>query len=706
MKTLTIIAVLLGVASMQAQAQELALILEQRRSERKVVQAAKMRGASVHASAADSLVLVNLYNRTQGAGWTENTGWLTGAVRTWYGVTLDSGGRVTGLGLDGNGLAGTLPDSLGALDSLRALRMADNFLSGDIPPSVGSLSRLQTLSLWANRLSGSIPASLGRLERLRDLLLFDNALSGSIPDSLGKLATLDRLWLDFNDLDGPIPDSLGNLVLLTEFFVDANRLSGPLPAALSGMKRVISLYAGYNNLDGSVPSELRSLSLLQNLSLAGNDHTGPVPNAVAQIPNLVKLLLAGNQLSGSIPAELRMRTKLTTLDLARNQLTGAIPQEIGMIGQLRVLDLSHNQLSGPVPGSLGWATALTTLHLAGNQLSGGLPSSLGNLNRMESLDLAGNMLDGGIDPVYSMTRLRTMRLAGNNFSGALGTGFGFLPLVAEIDLSDNAFSGTLEDMFKRKVYATVVDVSGNMLEGRVPSSITQSAQLTDLRMARNSLEALPHLAALTRLDTLEVAHNRLTFEDLEPNAGVASGHFGYAPQDSVETELSHDGAELVFSVRAGGSQSQHQWYRDGTTIAGANTDTLRIPVSDPDADYHCVITNPLLPALTLTSRVRHSTDSPTTLEPPAWTGAFALHPNFPNPFSDGTVIVLELPRELHATVTVHDLLGRAVLRMIDRKLPPGRHELSVSGASLAPGTYVYRVTAGQFRAARTMVLIR
>lgn len=34
----------------------------------------------------DSLALVDLYNSTDGAHWTNNSGWLKGSVSSWFGV--------------------------------------------------------------------------------------------------------------------------------------------------------------------------------------------------------------------------------------------------------------------------------------------------------------------------------------------------------------------------------------------------------------------------------------------------------------------------------------------------------------------------------------------------------------------------------------------------------------------------------------------
>tara|TARA_B110000967_G_C18556654_1_gene398077 strand:+ start:233 stop:508 length:276 start_codon:yes stop_codon:yes gene_type:complete len=66
--------------------------------------------------------LIALYNSTDGANWTDNTGWL-GAVGTecsWFraGCYADSDKSVSSLSFWKNGLNGTIPSELGNLTKL------------------------------------------------------------------------------------------------------------------------------------------------------------------------------------------------------------------------------------------------------------------------------------------------------------------------------------------------------------------------------------------------------------------------------------------------------------------------------------------------------------------------------------------------------------------------------------------------------------
>ncbi len=129
----------------------------------------------------DREILVALYIATNGLNWTDNTNWLSDApLDEWYGVTTDSGGRVT------------------------ELELSSNLLNGEIPAELGSLSNLQLLSLWGNQLSGEIPAELGNLSNLQLLTLIDNpGLSGSLPGSFTGLSALIWLYLWDTELCAP-----------------------------------------------------------------------------------------------------------------------------------------------------------------------------------------------------------------------------------------------------------------------------------------------------------------------------------------------------------------------------------------------------------------------------------------------------------------------------------------------------------------------
>jgi hypothetical protein len=138
--------------------------------------------------------LLDLYNNTDGANWTNKTGWnQNNDPCNWYGVACSAGtsGYVTAINLSHNSLSGPLPTRIGSFSYMTYLNLAGNSLNGNLPFTLGNLSRLEILYLQANRLTGTIPTELGSLSSLNILHLGANSLTGAIPTELGNLGRTD-----------------------------------------------------------------------------------------------------------------------------------------------------------------------------------------------------------------------------------------------------------------------------------------------------------------------------------------------------------------------------------------------------------------------------------------------------------------------------------------------------------------------------------
>ncbi len=320
----------------------------------------------------DSLALVDLYNATDGANW-EDFAWdLSQPIDTWYEVELNADGCVKWLTLDEQGLTGTLPASLGTMQSLTHLDLFRNNLTGTIPPELGNLSNMQYMDLNHNQFSGIIPIELCNLSNLR------------------------RLNLSSNQLTGTIPACLGNLSLMTNISLGANQLSGSIPSELGNLSKLLHLNLNHNQLTGAIPSQLGNLAKLRNLRVDNNQITGQIPPEIGQLGLLTLFYAHRNQLSGAIPAELGNLTNLVRLYLYTNNLSGSIPPEMGNMTNLKYLHLSNNDFTGELPGELGNLTKLIYLRVATNDLSGCYDSNLLNLcNQLNSATNTNSAISNG-----------------------------------------------------------------------------------------------------------------------------------------------------------------------------------------------------------------------------------------------------------------------------------------------------------------------
>jgi hypothetical protein len=318
---------------------------------------------------AECEALVELYHSTGGEYWVNRNNWLTTSTPSdWFGVEVTDG-HVTRLSLAYNGLAGSLPAKLGALDHLEWLDLSHNALAGSLPPSLGSI-RFQArpghkaaLDLSFNQIRGELPAELGAL-RLR---------------GEGEA----RLDLSHNCLSGPIPAAFGAIELVSDgpvlFDLSSNQIEGPLPAGIGSLKLI-----GAN-------------THLKTLDLARNVITGTLPTSLGDLGAIGRVDLSHNQLSGAIPPELGRLRELHTLNLSDNNLTGSIPPELAALTwttrlPFTLLDLSRNRLHGAVPAALGQLRGLWALDLSRNALAGELPPALIQLQDTRRLDLGYNAL--------------------------------------------------------------------------------------------------------------------------------------------------------------------------------------------------------------------------------------------------------------------------------------------------------------------------
>jgi hypothetical protein len=246
-----------------------------------------------------------------------------------------------------------------------------------------------------------------------------------------------------------------------------------------------------------------------------------------------------------------------------NWLSGPVSSWFGVTvsaGRVAVLNLSNNGLSGPIPSSVGGLTALTSLQLFGNQLSGSVPTQLGDLTNLTSLGLEQNQL-----------------------SGTIPSSLGNLSILVELTLS------------------------GNQLTDSVPTTFVNLSNLQTLNIQSNRMDQFPDLSGLSALATLNISNNRFTFEDIEPNVGVPSSSFTYAPQDSVgsyETRVLTEGSSTTLTVTVGGTSNTYQWLKNGNAISGATSAALTFSslVAPDSGVYSCSIGNTLATALTLHSR--------------------------------------------------------------------------------------------------------
>ena len=502
--------------------------------------------ADVDPGTGDRAALVEFYNATNGADWTNNANWLGDVpIGQWRGVETDGSGRVTKLDLSGNRLVGPIPPGLARLTSLVELTLSNNRLNGRIPEKLAGLSNLSGLHLEANELHGPIPAELGQLSELDTLYLGGNSLSGTIPAELGNLSNLVGLGLRNNRLTGTIPPELGSLSRLAYLYLGQNMLSGEIPSELGNLNNLMHAYlaGGGNHFTGCVPVGLRDVpdndinelglpfcgdpainlaserEVLTALYTATNganweNNTNWLTDAplgewhgvaTDEEGRVIRINLAQNGLTGPIPAELGRLSNLVELSLWDNGLTGTLPSELANLSNLKWFAVGGNELRGPIPAWLGNLTNLYDLHLVDNQFTGAIPQELSRLTNLGRLNLGRNSLTGSI-PTWlgGMTSLERLMLFENQLTGPIPEELGNLANLRELWLYRNRLTGEIPAELAGLANLGELRLEYNQLTGTIPATLGDLSNLTYLHLSGNELAGtiptqLQHLGSLEHL---------------------------------------------------------------------------------------------------------------------------------------------------------------------------------------------------------------
>ena len=85
---------------------------------------------------------------------------------------------------------------------------------------------------------------------------------------------------------------------------------------------------------------------------------------------------------------------------------------------------------------------------------------------------------------------------------------------------------------------------------------------------------------------------------------------------------------------------------------------------------------------------------------------FQLHQNFPNPFNPSTTITFSLPTQSNVRLTIHDLLGREVVSLVNETRKAGYYLVDWNASGVSSGVYFFRFSAGNFSAINKMVVAK
>jgi hypothetical protein len=85
---------------------------------------------------------------------------------------------------------------------------------------------------------------------------------------------------------------------------------------------------------------------------------------------------------------------------------------------------------------------------------------------------------------------------------------------------------------------------------------------------------------------------------------------------------------------------------------------------------------------------------------------FALQSAYPNPASEASTIMYQLPSTSYVSLVLYDALGRRVMTLEEGVRASGVHRVEADASRLSPGVYAYRLQAGSQSAVRMLTVTR
>ncbi|XP_065873304.1 receptor-like protein EIX2 isoform X2 [Euphorbia lathyris] len=292
---------------------------------------------------------------------------------------------------------------------------------------------------------------------------------------------------------------------------DRKCLFGRLSPSLINLTYLNYLDLSKNNFQGnSIPGSITSLNNLRYLNLSDASFSGNISEVSwGRLCNLRSVDLSYNALGGQIKEFVDslsgcQNNSLEEIDFSSNKFAGGLPDSLGLLRNLRSLRLNHNSFSGKIPESIGNLSSLSVFSLSFNVMSGSIPETIGQLNRLYYLGLCGNSWEGIVTETcfQNLTSLNEFSLSsvasdflffnvspdwippfnlsvlalddcqvGPEFPSWLKT----QNRISQVSLSNTAVSGTIPDwLWTLSPWLWWLDLSDNMLEGRLANSITVS----------------------------------------------------------------------------------------------------------------------------------------------------------------------------------------------------------------------------------------
>ena len=173
----------------------------------------------------------------------------------------------------------------------------------------------------------------------------------------------------------------------------------------------------------------------------------------------------------------------------------------------------------------------------------------------------------------------------------------------------------------------------------------------------------------------------------QPDLGTLNDPGNNTFIDNTGWEVYNNTADTIFA--------QHNFWGNG--VDSTTIDNSYIFDDDENASKGIVIFMPFQGSI------------PTDIEDPvnaAIPDQYLLQQNYPNPFNPSTKISWQLAVGGPVKLTVYNLRGQTVAKLVDEIMPAGNHAVNFDARHLAGGVYFYQFNSNNFTQTRKMLLVK
>eukprot|EP00929_Paragymnodinium_shiwhaense_P026895 TRINITY_DN15895_c0_g1_i4.p1 TRINITY_DN15895_c0_g1~~TRINITY_DN15895_c0_g1_i4.p1 ORF type:complete len:1208 (-),score=209.45 TRINITY_DN15895_c0_g1_i4:229-3852(-) len=245
--------------------------------------------------------------------------------------------------------------------------------------------RIQKLSI-TDKAASELPQEIGNLTKLTALKIEECGELKQLPKEIGNLTNLMELKIEKCMTLEQLPKEIGNLTSLTKLNIERCTKLVLLPEEIGNLTNLMELDI-LRCMVSLLPKEIGNLTSLTALRICAN--LEQLPKEIGELTNLTSLSIEGCLKLTQLPKEIGNLAKLTALKIMRCYLLEQLPKEIGKLTNLMELHIERYTKLVQLPEEIGNLTKLTALKIVACPELKQLPKEIGNLTKLTALEISG-----------------------------------------------------------------------------------------------------------------------------------------------------------------------------------------------------------------------------------------------------------------------------------------------------------------------------